>query len=137
MTQTSTLTAAQSQIVKELDTAVTDFYDVELFATVEVTKEKHWRLASKFLELQDEFPELAKTAKTFYFADFADEPENLEGYQEALFSLMLSLMSFCQATKLNDFVRIQSDLRDNIFDLSTFSKEYDCERGFWKETVSV
>jgi hypothetical protein len=137
MTENATLTAEQSRIVRELKNNVTAFFAGNAFNAPEELREKHWQVVSNFIELQMEFPEFAKTATTFWEAELPEEVGEFPGYGDALFSLLLVLRSFSVTESLTDFVGLHDSLHDSIYDLSTFSEEFDVEHGFWKEDLNV
>lgn len=135
MSENAKLTPEQSKVVRELQQAVEAFGEESTY-TPERLRKRVAGIVVKFRELEALFPEAAKDAAEYYGSDFPDEPDEKDGYGDALFSVLLSLHAFYDAEGFNRVVRAYDSLSNDTYDLSTFSDDYDAVRGFWKSEVS-
>jgi hypothetical protein len=130
MSENVKLTSEQSKVVRELQQAVIAFGAESAYIPGGLRK----RIADvvvKFRELEALFPEVAKDAVEYYNADFPEEIAETDGYGEALFHVLLSLHAFYDAEGFSRVVSAYDSLSDDVYALSTFSDEYNVERGFW------
>lgn len=136
MSESAKLTAEQSKIVRELQQAVEAFDKASAFVP-EALRTHHRAVASKFREMEAAFPEAAQEAAEYYQSDLPEEPEEKAGYEDALFSVLLSLQAFYDAESLSRVVSALNSLHGDIYNLATFSDEYNVSRGFWESDVLV
>lgn len=139
MSSTLTLTPEQSKLVRELDTAVTNFGLSSAFRNL---LDSYQAVAVQFKALEAAFPEIAKRATEYHEEEFSpyspstlaqDEMHEAEGYQGALFSTLLSLWTFYDAEGFNRVASSYERVCDDLYALCTFSPEYNVERGCWNE----
>lgn len=132
MSDTKMLTADQALIVRNLETALENFRQTDLLDSAGLSKALGAIDAIK-VRLSEAFPELYKAADFYYFDEFAEAPVlNEDNYENSLFDLMLSLISLHQAGTFDQFTAPLSNLSNELFDLMTYSREFDSERGHWK-----
>jgi hypothetical protein len=136
MSENTKLTSEQSKIVRELSKAVEGFGNSSTYSPDALRKQCH-KVAEKFRELEAAFPEAAKAAAEYYQSDLPEEPEEQEGYGDALFNLLLDLQAFYDAEGFNRVASTLQSLQNSVYDLSTFSDEYNVERGFWNEEIEA
>lgn len=134
MSENAKLTVEQSNVVRNLYKAVEAFGKESAFQPEALRKRVH-EIIMQFGELKKLFPEAAKEAKEYYEADLPEEPEEKDSYGDALFSVLLDLHSFYDAESFNYVVRAHESLSNSIFDLSTFSEEFDSMRSGWVDEV--
>lgn len=112
------LSSAQSETVHELRKAFNEFN-----ASTVLSKEKHWNVVTKFVELQMEFPVVASMSKAYFDSVEAPEEEStMEGYNEPLFWLFLSLRAFSKSQNAEDFNKVKPFLHKYLLELSAFSE---------------
>lgn len=133
MSDTKTLTAEQSLIFRDLETALENFGKTKLTDGFAIAKSLG-DIANVKMRLREAFPELAAKAKVYYFDDLADNPElDSDGYEDALFDLMLSLIQLEKAETFDEFTTPLHNMSSELYDMKTFSPEFDVERGHWKD----
>lgn len=131
MSENDKLTTEQSKVVRELQQAVVAFGSESAYVP-EGLRKRVAGIVVKFRELEALFPETAKAAAEYYNADFPDDAAETDGYGDALFNVLLSLHAIYDAEGFSRVVRAYESLSDDVYDLSTYSDEYNVERGFWK-----
>lgn len=138
MSANATLNSAQSKIVRDLEKSVDGFYSENMFISSKVLRTAHLAVVVNLRELEAEFPVFAKEATAYYYDSEGDVeyPEELEGYGDALYSLLLTLYSFLGADSVGQIAELRSNLYDGINDFRSFSPEYNWERGFWNDEVT-
>lgn len=131
---TAKIEAPKSAIVREIAEKVDKFFETDIFQP-EVLRQNHDAIKDSFKKLEDEFSVTAKEAKTYYEAELPpfDEPQFAEDFGDALFSTFLSLRAFTEAVTIGNIISSHDDLRNHLFDLSTWCEGYDSERGFWRD----
>lgn len=129
---TAKIDAPKSAIVREIAEKVDAFFETDIFQP-EVLRQSHEAIKESFNKLEAEFAVTAKEAKTYYEAELPpfDEPQFAEDFGDALFSTFLSLRAFTDAVTIGNIISSYDDLRNHLFDLSTWCEGYDSERGFW------
>lgn len=133
MSETKTLTTEQSLILRNLETALENFGKTKLTDGFAIAKSLG-DIANAKNRLREAFPVLAEKARVYYFDDLADDPDlDQEGYEDALFDLMLSLIRLERAESFDDFTIPIDNLHSEIYNVKTFSPEFDVERGDWKD----
>jgi hypothetical protein len=100
--------------VRELQVALNEFN-----AAPALSKEKHWNVVTKYIELQMEFPEIASLARGFYEAvEAPDDEPNFDGYIDSLFWLFLSLRAFAKSKNLEEFNKVTVFVQQYLDELS-------------------
>lgn len=95
-------------------------------------KHNHTQVVAEFRKLEAEFPAEAAYAKEFYFSEEPIDDINGGGREEALFNIFCSLNAFSVAETFIKISHTLTDLSNEIFDLSTYSDEYDDMRAEWR-----
>jgi hypothetical protein len=126
--------AAKSAIVREIAEKVDAFFECNAFQS-EPLLQNHEAIKDSFKKLEAEFPAIAKEAKEYYDAELPpfDEPQFEEDFGDALFEAFLSLRAFTEAVSVGQVINSYDNLRNHLFDLSTWCEGYDDERGFWRD----
>jgi hypothetical protein len=134
MSDNATLNSEESKIVRELQQAVQAFGATSVF-TPKGLGNAVGAVAAKLAELASVFPEVAKEAAEYYNADFADDPAEKDGYGDALFNTFVSLYAFYDAESFSRVVSAYDSLVNDVYDLGTFSDEYNVDRGCWNSEL--
>lgn len=133
MADTKTLTAEQSLILRDLETALENFGKTKLTDGFAIAKSLG-DIANVKTRLREAFPELAAKAKVYYFDDLADNPElDSDGYEDALFDLLLSLIQLEKAETFDEFTTPLHNMSSELYEVKSFSPEFDVERGHWQD----
>lgn len=135
MSENVKLVSEQSKVVRELKQAVEAFGQESAYIP-EGLRKRVADIVVKFRELEALFPEAAKEAAAYYFADFPEEPAEKDGYGDALFSVLLSLHAIYDAEGFSRVVRAYESLNDDVYALATYSDEYNVERGCWNSELA-
>lgn len=132
MSDTVKLEHDKAQIVHDISKELDTFFHCGMFQTDALLK-SYRAVGVMFKKLEAEFPEIAKVAEEYYEAELPpfDDPTFEEGYGDALFSTFLNLRAFHDAASVGRVVSAESELRNSLFDLSTWCEGYNAERGYW------
>lgn len=130
MSENAKLTSEQSKVVRELKQA-TEAFGRESTYHPEALRKRVADIVVKFRELEALFPEAAKEAAEYYAADFPEEVDETDGYEDALFNVLLDLHSFYDAESFTFVVRAYESLSDDLYALATFSDEFSVDKGCW------
>lgn len=138
MSENVKIEAPESLIVHDISKELDNFYHCSMFDS-ESLRSSSQTVGVLFKKLEAAFPEIAKEAEEYYEAELPpfDEPVFIVGYGDALFSTFLSLRAFYDAVSVSRVISAEGDLRNNLFDLSTWCEGYNAERGYWLIDVNV
>lgn len=132
MSETVKIELAKAMIVRDISNELDNFFHCSMFQP-DALRNSHRVVGVAFKKLEEAFPEIAKAAQEYYEAELPpfDEPTFAEDFGDALFSTFLSLRAFYDAESVGNVLSAEDDLRNHLFDLSTWCEGYDAERAYW------
>lgn len=138
MSETAKIEIDKSLIVHDISKELDKFFQCSMFDS-EALRTSYRAVGVLFKKLEAEFPEIAKEAQEYYEAELPpfDEPVFIEEFGDALFSTFLNLRAFYDAASVGRVVSAESELRNSLFDLSTWCEGYNSERGFWLMDINL
>lgn len=127
------LTSDEAVIVRTIQESVAEFSEVGLFS-FDMVVEKYKAVRERYNELKAAFPSVAQAAEKYYSVEIPEDVEFAEdsGYSEALFWAFTSLLGFIESRTFSSFASSILRLNDDLYDLSTFSENFDVDRGSWR-----
>lgn len=135
MSENLKLSAEQTQIVRNIQKGLKEFRELSIFAEPSEARAKHWGVSGQLQLLEETEPEIAKLAQAYFYEELPEEPQDLPGYGDALFNLLLDLRSFSEAKTLENVMYVYAHIHDDLSDFVSFSEEWDSERADWRENI--
>lgn len=128
----TSLSSAEAETVREVYEALAEFRSVDVLSPAATNREKHWKVVTKYIALQMEFPEIAEQVDAAEADYFAEAPLSLPGYETHVFELIVALRTFALSTSVEDFIGLNDDLRSSVLNLCCYSDQFNQEDGVWE-----
>lgn len=126
------LKVLKAEVVRELGYSISHFYTMDPFTARDGLQRAFHIVVMNSRLLEAAFPEISSILhREFLNQDYSKSAE-LNGYDEKLFGLLLTLYSFRETSpSISHFASIHDELMDYLRGFSEFFENYDSENRTW------